>query len=329
MQAVDRQLVSASEAARMLGISRARVGQLVRENRDFPVSDTYGDVRVWGRSAIEQWALIHPDRGVGYLRPVLGSPGVKAPAVSIIVSAAHQQARSLNHHWVGVEHLLLAMTVPECTGLAPSVLASFGIDVPLARLRLVEAFGDPFELKGGCAVPIRESPRLQFVTERASLKAFELQDEVVDSEHVLLALADAWYDAPLLGRILGERDSMVVVSRVLAISEDTLSQGEGVADRSVSVELVMNPLGFDPWRRRPWTTQYFMDMESGRPCLQRGTACQYLVDRDGYPLMTVNDQFVDLCPESEASMSVSMETPRLKAVSPPAGAGPGRIVHVS
>ena len=66
---VSSHLVGLTEIAAMLGVTRQRVGQLVRDYNDFPspVADLASG-RIWETSAVEAWANAHPVRPPG--RPV-------------------------------------------------------------------------------------------------------------------------------------------------------------------------------------------------------------------------------------------------------------------
>ncbi len=56
-------LVSVTEIAAMLGISRQRVNQLVQAYDDFPKPEADLAIgRVWLRSAVEAWVDSHPRR---------------------------------------------------------------------------------------------------------------------------------------------------------------------------------------------------------------------------------------------------------------------------
>lgn len=59
-------LVGLSEIATMLGVSRQRVGQLVRDYDDFPppVAELASG-RIWETTAVEGWAKDHPVRPPG------------------------------------------------------------------------------------------------------------------------------------------------------------------------------------------------------------------------------------------------------------------------
>jgi prophage regulatory protein len=54
------------EVAALLGVSRQRATQLVRDYEDFPapVADLASG-RVWDREAVERWAVAHKDRRPG------------------------------------------------------------------------------------------------------------------------------------------------------------------------------------------------------------------------------------------------------------------------
>ena len=60
------QLVGLSEIATMLGVSRQRVGQLVRDYEDFPAPVAeLASGRIWETAAVEAWAKAHPVRPPG------------------------------------------------------------------------------------------------------------------------------------------------------------------------------------------------------------------------------------------------------------------------
>ncbi len=63
---VTSHLVGLSEIAAMLGVSRQRAGQLVRDYEDFPspVAELASG-RIWETAAVEAWANAHPVRPPG------------------------------------------------------------------------------------------------------------------------------------------------------------------------------------------------------------------------------------------------------------------------
>jgi predicted DNA-binding transcriptional regulator AlpA len=60
---VATDLVSVTEIATMLNVSRQRVDQLIQAYDDFPAPEAELAIgRVWLKSAIEAWANTHPRR---------------------------------------------------------------------------------------------------------------------------------------------------------------------------------------------------------------------------------------------------------------------------
>jgi hypothetical protein len=58
------ELLSAAEAARILGVSRGRVIELATSDPGFPTSQpSPAGGRAWPRVAVQAWAAAHPDRG--------------------------------------------------------------------------------------------------------------------------------------------------------------------------------------------------------------------------------------------------------------------------
>ncbi len=59
-------LVGLSEIASMLGVTRQRASQLVRDYEDFPAPVAQLSAgRVWETSAVNAWAEAHPERPPG------------------------------------------------------------------------------------------------------------------------------------------------------------------------------------------------------------------------------------------------------------------------
>jgi predicted DNA-binding transcriptional regulator AlpA len=62
-------LVGVHEIAQILGVTTARVVQIVDAYEDFPSPEVHlASGRVWKRSAIEAWIRKHPDRRPGRRR---------------------------------------------------------------------------------------------------------------------------------------------------------------------------------------------------------------------------------------------------------------------
>src|SRR5262249_51624688 len=70
----------------------------------------------------------------------LTEPGMKTTAKDMILYAI-QEAESLNHGYVGTEHLLLGLIRDRSGGLAP-LFAKFGVEIEDARKAILAVLGD-------------------------------------------------------------------------------------------------------------------------------------------------------------------------------------------
>jgi Clp amino terminal domain, pathogenicity island component len=100
------------------------------------------------------------------------------------VVLAQEEARLLNHDYIGTEHLLLGL-IHEGEGVAAQALESLGISLEAVRNRVEEAIGRGQEPPAG-HLPF--SPRAKRVTELALREARQLRCHSIGTEHILLAL---------------------------------------------------------------------------------------------------------------------------------------------
>jgi ATP-dependent Clp protease ATP-binding subunit ClpC len=69
-------------------------------------------------------------------RIVLGEIGL-TPRAKKVIELAVDEARRLNHHYIGTEHLLLGL-VREGEGIAAGVLESLGVNLERARVETIQ-----------------------------------------------------------------------------------------------------------------------------------------------------------------------------------------------
>ncbi len=293
----DSRFVTAAEAARILGVTRARVVELAGSTVGFPAAEaTASGGRRWPRAAVEAWAAAHPDRGPRH-------PGLKVPPVGElprqvrkVIDLAAEEATALHHPWISDDHLALALLHPDCPGAARAVLESFGVTAAPLREALVASMGDPYEPhhRG-----VSLSPSEKLVLERANLEAFALADTEVASEHVLLALTGRWDGSFATGWLQRHGvDAAALRQRVVDLTQG----GELPApvplpveepawpaelDPAPGLELAPTPDGRDPRRRRPWGSAMFVDTD-GRTFRYGIALRQYFIDRDGHPVLTAD-----------------------------------------
>src|SRR5947208_6913673 len=101
-----------------------------------------------------------------------------------VVVLAQEEARMLNHNYIGTEHILLGL-IHEDEGIACKALESLGISLAAVRSQVEEIIGR------GQAVPsghIPFTPRAKKVLELSLREALQLGHNYIGTEHILLGL---------------------------------------------------------------------------------------------------------------------------------------------
>jgi ATP-dependent Clp protease ATP-binding subunit ClpA len=101
-----------------------------------------------------------------------------------VVVLAQEEARLLNHDYVGTEHLLLGM-IAEGQGVAAKALESLGIRLEAVRAQVEEVIGQGQQAPSG-HIPF--TPRAKKVLELSLREAQQLGHDYVGTEHLLLGL---------------------------------------------------------------------------------------------------------------------------------------------
>ncbi|HEX9767080.1 MAG TPA: Clp protease N-terminal domain-containing protein [Nitriliruptorales bacterium] len=105
------------------------------------------------------------------------------------VVAAQEAARSLNHSYIGTEHLLLGLMDPHTGGVAADVLGQLGLDHETARAWIREQIGaGQRPLAATLNIPF--TPRAKKVLELSLRESLKLGHNYIGTEHILLALLD-------------------------------------------------------------------------------------------------------------------------------------------
>ena len=102
----------------------------------------------------------------------------------LVVVAAQEEARRLDHDYVGTEHLLLGLTGAG-EGLAVKVLDSLGISSEAIRQRVEESIDRGEQAPSG---PIRFTAQAKTVLELSLRESRALSDVSIGTEHILLGL---------------------------------------------------------------------------------------------------------------------------------------------
>jgi hypothetical protein len=101
-----------------------------------------------------------------------------------VVVLGQEEARLLNHNYIGTEHILLGL-VHEGEGVAAQALESIGISLSSVRNEVEEIIGRGQETPTG-HIPF--TPRAKKVLELSLREALQLGHDYIGTEHILLGL---------------------------------------------------------------------------------------------------------------------------------------------
>ncbi|MDY2941456.1 MAG: ATP-dependent Clp protease ATP-binding subunit [Varibaculum sp.] len=101
-----------------------------------------------------------------------------------VVVLAQEEARSLNHNYIGTEHILLGL-IKEGEGVAAKALESMNINLDDVRKQVIEIIGEGDSKITG-HIPF--TPRAKKVLELSLREALQLGHNYIGTEHILLGL---------------------------------------------------------------------------------------------------------------------------------------------
>ena len=101
-----------------------------------------------------------------------------------VVVLAQEEARMLNHNYIGTEHILLGL-IHEGEGVAAKGLESLGISLEGVRAQVEEIIGQGQQAPSG-HIPF--TPRAKKVLELSLREALQLGHNYIGTEHILLGL---------------------------------------------------------------------------------------------------------------------------------------------
>ena len=101
-----------------------------------------------------------------------------------VIVLAQEEARRLEHNYIGTEHLLLGL-IHEGDGVAAKAMEMTGIKLEDARLAVTELIGEGEKPVEG-HIPF--TPRAKRVFELSFREALQLGHNYIGTEHLLLGL---------------------------------------------------------------------------------------------------------------------------------------------
>lgn len=127
------------------------------------------------------------------------------------VLRARVEAESLNHHWIGTEHVLLALAKPspDDAVAAQHILRQLGVAEEVVRSEVLKIL-PPNEAASKAGEP-QPTPRLRYVLMRSVQLAAAMDHTHIGTEHLLLGLL--WEQQGIAGQVL--RDHGVTFDTIL------------------------------------------------------------------------------------------------------------------
>jgi len=138
---------------------------------------------------------------------------------------AQEEARLLNHDFIGTEHILLGM-LAEGDGVAARVLESLGVPLGAVREKVAETIGPSASSASG-APPF--TPRAKKVLELSLQQALKLGHNYIGTEHMLLGLVRESEGVAAQVLVALGADLSRVRQRVIEVLSDTPSIDEQAA----------------------------------------------------------------------------------------------------
>ncbi len=292
-------LLGQADIAELLGVTRQRVSQLVRDDPTFPGSGTgYGTVRFWRTAGVQAWAAMHrPDRPEAGGR-FAGEAAAVLRAADDLITASETWFMDAAHIWWAIADGAAGL------GLGDAV-TSLGITGEEARRLCAGMRGTDERPHRGR----RMTPHLQMFLGRAERRARDAGRDRVTTVDLAVGIIDAPRDR--VGRrkphhpdhllaVLERRglDIDELRRRLLAVEAEPASASfesvplrraapRGPRRRVPAIQLAPNPLGHDPWTRSPWGA-VFARTRDDRSLVVDGEQWFFTTDGDGYFIRSVD-----------------------------------------
>ena len=284
-------VLGTADVASLLGVTRQRVSQL-KKDPTFPRAGMhYGRVGMWHRAGIELWLAAHrPDRPE--------AAGRFAGEAAELLIAAEGHARRLGVHWIESSLFWLAVVTGAAGHPLRDALRSMGVteddiesvvksmrssdDRPTRALRM-----NPHvqTMLAGADRAVAGSGRdrigcIDILLAFIDAKPIRFPGERTQpADHLLAVLASRRLDIAELRRRLV--DAAKDASAVASFEQRALGRPRGRRRKRPDFALAPNPLGHDPWTRRPWGAAFARTRE-GRHLEVDGENWFFTIDGDGF-----------------------------------------------
>jgi len=284
-------ILGRAEIAQRFGVSRQRVGQIIREDRTFPrpgLHDRFGEA--WVAAGVECWAAAH--------RPTADTGRFGRDAALILRKAEAIAERAANG-WIDSTHVWLAMAHGAGGSELARAITSMGLDQAVIQGWLVQGDDE--------ARSRRMTPALQQRMEAADRAVRTAQCPAVSAVDIALALIDTPRKGPsdqgdrliwfaerqgLDTQELRRRIELIRSAPEMALRFDDMPLPKPPPRsrrprRPAWLDLAPNPLGYDPWDRRPWGSAFAITREDTHLALD-DRHWFFHIDGDGFFVRTTD-----------------------------------------
>src|SRR6186713_2173527 len=160
-----------------------------------------------------------------------------------VVVLAQEEARMLNHNYIGTEHILLGL-IHEGEGVAAKALESLGISLEAVRSQVEEIIGQGQQAPSG-HIPF--TPRAKKMLELSLREALQLGHNYIGTEHILLGLIreDEGVAAQVLVKLGADlnRVRQQVIQLLSGYQNKETATSGGPAEGAPSTSLVLDQFG--------------------------------------------------------------------------------------
>jgi ATP-dependent Clp protease ATP-binding subunit ClpC len=165
-----------------------------------------------------------------------------------VVVLAQDEARLLEHGWIGTEHLLLGVLALD--GPVAAALGERGVSLDGVRGEVEEIIGPDANPPHGRHLPF--TPRAKTVLELSFREALRLDHRTIGPAHILLGLVreGEGVACQLLARLTGDLHGVQALAEGLAGETEAAAQasraaGIGLADAAAATAALVEALGDD------------------------------------------------------------------------------------
>ena len=224
-----------------------------------------------------------------------------------VVVLAQEEARMLDHNYIGTEHILLGL-IHEAEGVAARAVLSLGLTLEMVRDQVTDIIGRGQQTPTG-HIPF--TPRAKKVLELSLREALALKSDYIDTEHILLGLIR---EADGVGAQILDRVAPLPVVRATVlelVTAEASEESEAERDQPLAVEWPSS-LGSEVGFRR--TTRGVVNVRASVVTEFRETLATI-----GETLAALEQRLDGI----ERQLGIRTGAPA-EAASEPEGAGPGR-----